>query len=67
MAAVRSGGAPAAGTHAFVHGEAGFVKQLRAWLREGGVPREQVSISGYWRLGADDEAWRAVKRDFDRD
>ena len=67
LAAVRAAGTPVAGTHAFVHGEAGFVKELRAWLRDTGLPREQVSISGYWRLGADDEAWRAVKRDFDRD
>lgn len=53
-----------AGTvHAFVHGEAGFVKQIRQLLRiDRGLPREQLSISGYWRLGADDEGWRASKR-----
>ena len=49
--------------HAFVHGEAGFVKQIRQFLRiERGLAKEQLSISGYWRLGADDEGWRASKR-----
>jgi NADPH-dependent ferric siderophore reductase len=51
-----------AGTHAFVHGEAGFVKQLRRWLRvDHGLRAEQISISGYWRVGDDDEGWRAGK------
>lgn len=54
--------------HAFVHGEAGFVKELRGYLRlERGVPREHLSISGYWRLGTDDEGWRARKRDWNRE
>lgn len=42
---------------AFVHGEAGWVKELRRHLRlERAVPREHLSISGYWRLGQSDEA-----------
>ena len=50
---------------AFVHGEAGFVKQLRRLLRvDRGIPLDRLSISGYWRLGADDEAWRSVKREW---
>jgi NADPH-dependent ferric siderophore reductase len=54
--------------HAFVHGEAGFVKELRAHLRiERGLTREHLSISGYWRLGTDDEGWRARKRDWARE
>ncbi|MFI5703100.1 siderophore-interacting protein [Streptomyces xanthochromogenes] len=56
---------PAGDVHAFVHGEAGFVKELRALLRvERNVPRERLSISGYWRLGQDDDAWRAAKREW---
>jgi NADPH-dependent ferric siderophore reductase len=48
--------------HAFVHGEAGWVKAARHWLRvERGVPLDRLSISGYWRAGADDEGWRASK------
>jgi len=53
--------------HAFVHGEAGTVKELRHHLRvERGLPRTRLSISGYWRLGATDEAWRAAKKDWAR-
>ncbi|MGW5850707.1 siderophore-interacting protein [Streptomyces sp. NPDC055254] len=56
---------PPGEVHAFVHGEAGFVKELRRHLRlERGVPRERLSISGYWRLGETDEGWRAIKRDW---
>jgi NADPH-dependent ferric siderophore reductase len=50
---------------AFVHGNAEMVRPLRRYLlREREVPRERVSISGYWRAGFDDEGWRAVKREF---
>ena len=56
---------PSEDVHAFVHGEAGFVKELRRHLRlERAVPRERLSISGYWRLGETDEGWRAIKRDW---
>ncbi|MFF9344215.1 MULTISPECIES: siderophore-interacting protein [unclassified Streptomyces] len=63
--AVRALDFPAGDVHAFVHGEAGFVKELRRHLRvERGVERERLSISGYWRLGKTDEAWRAIKREW---
>jgi NADPH-dependent ferric siderophore reductase len=59
---------PPGAVHAFVHGEAGFVKRLRRHLRvERGIPLDQLSISGYWRLGADDEGWRASKADWNRE
>ncbi|MFJ9212254.1 siderophore-interacting protein [Streptomyces sp. NPDC102264] len=65
VAAVRGLDFPAGDVHAFVHGEAGFVKDLRRHLRlERNVPRERLSVSGYWRLGQTDEAWRAVKREW---
>jgi NADPH-dependent ferric siderophore reductase len=52
---------------AFVHGEAGAVRSLRTYLRvDRRVPRELLSISGYWRLGVDDEGWRAGKREWTR-
>jgi NADPH-dependent ferric siderophore reductase len=58
---------PAGDVHAFVHGEAGFVKVLRRWLLdEKAVPRDRLSVSGYWRVGVDDENWRAIKADFDK-
>lgn len=49
--------------HAFVHGEAGAVKLLRRHLLdERGLSPAQLSISGYWRRGVDDETHRAIKR-----
>ncbi|MFC8228033.1 siderophore-interacting protein [Streptomyces sp. NPDC057287] len=56
---------PEGEVQAFVHGEAGFVKEIRRHLRlERGIPLRQLSISGYWRLGQNDDAWRAVKREW---
>ncbi|KKJ98554.1 siderophore-interacting protein [Micromonospora sp. HK10] len=65
VAAVRALDFPPGAVHAFVHGEASVVKELRRLLRiERGVPREALSISGYWRRGMDDEGWRSTKRDW---
>ncbi|GHI08976.1 siderophore-interacting protein [Streptomyces cellostaticus] len=51
--------------HAFVHGEASFVKELRRLLRvELQIPREDLSISGYWRLGHNEDGWQAAKREW---
>jgi NADPH-dependent ferric siderophore reductase len=48
--------------HAFVHGEAGFVADLRRHLTgERAVPRELLSISGYWRRGKNEDGWQAEK------
>lgn len=58
---------PPGAVHAFVHGEAGFVKLLRRHLRlDRGVPLAQLSISGYWRLGRDEEGWRSSKKEWNR-
>lgn len=63
--AVRAWSWPAGRVHAFVHGEAGSVRELRRYLRiDRAMPKTDLSISGYWRLGADDEGWRAGKRDW---
>ncbi|MFJ8023896.1 siderophore-interacting protein [Streptomyces sp. NPDC096311] len=63
--AVRDLDFPAGRVHAFVHGEAGFVKELRRLLRvEREIPREDLSISGYWRLGHNEDGWQASKRDW---
>jgi hypothetical protein len=54
---------PAASVSAFLHGEAGAVSVLRRHLRQDvGIARDALSVSGYWRLGVDDEGWRAGKR-----
>jgi NADPH-dependent ferric siderophore reductase len=58
---------PAGTAHVFVHGEAGFVKELRRVLRvERQIPQEQLSLSGYWRTGHDEDGWQAGKRDWNR-
>jgi len=50
--------------HAFVHGEADEVMhQLRPHLlRERGLDRAQVSISGYWRRGRTEDGFREWKQ-----
>jgi NADPH-dependent ferric siderophore reductase len=61
--AVRKLEFPAGRVHAFVHGEAGSVRQLRRHLLdERGLTLDQLSISGYWRRGLDDESYREVKK-----
>lgn len=63
VAAVRALELPDCDVQAFVHGEASWVRELRSHLRfERGIPRERLSVSGYWRAGAADEQWRARKR-----
>ncbi|KGN30196.1 hypothetical protein N802_09470 [Knoellia sinensis KCTC 19936] len=61
--AVRSLEWPAGRVHAFVHGEGGAVmKGIRPHLlRERGLAKEQVSISGYWRQGRTEEGFRDWK------
>lgn len=63
--AVRALEFPEGRMHAFVHGEAHFVKELRQLLRvELQIPREDLSISGYWRLGHNEDGWQASKREW---
>jgi len=65
--AVRALDFPAGEVHAFVHGEATFVKDLRALLRvEHGLPMSQLSISGYWRRGLNEDGWQSTKREWNQ-
>lgn len=49
----------------FVHGEAAEVRSIRTHLvAERGIPKDETSISPYWRRGKNDEAWRKIKRDW---
>lgn len=58
---------PAGDVHAFVHGEAEVVRELRRHLVvDRGIPKEALSASGYWKRDRDDEAWRAVKAEWNR-
>ena len=62
VAAVRALDFPEGTVQAFVHGEAGFVRELRRFLlNERGVRKDLLSVSGYWRRGRTDEEWRAEK------
>lgn len=48
-----------------MHGEAGFVKELRRFVRvDRGIARERLSVSGYWRRGADEDGWQSSKREW---
>jgi NADPH-dependent ferric siderophore reductase len=65
LEAVRALEFPEGRLQAFVHGEASFVKELRRMLRvDLLIPREDLSISGYWRLGHNEDGWQASKRDW---
>jgi NADPH-dependent ferric siderophore reductase len=63
--AVRAVPFPRGRVHAFVHGEAEEVREVRRYLLgERGLTRQDMSCSPYWRRTMTDEAWREVKRDF---
>jgi NADPH-dependent ferric siderophore reductase len=63
--AVLAAALPAGDIEAFLHGNAEMVRPLRRYLlTERGLPREHLSVSGYWRAGLTDEGWRASKREF---
>lgn len=56
---------PAGRVHAFVHGEADEIREIRRHLlTDRGLSRADMSCSPYWRRTMTDEAWRAVKRDY---
>ncbi|WAX80903.1 siderophore-interacting protein [Streptomyces sp. KMM 9044] len=56
---------PEGRVHAFVHGEAHFVKELRHLLRvERQIAREDLSVSGYWRRGHNEDGWQASKQEW---
>jgi NADPH-dependent ferric siderophore reductase len=60
--AVRGADFPAGAVQAFVHGEAGFVAELRRHLiADRAVPRDLLSVSGYWRRGKNEDGWQAEK------
>ncbi|WP_160050696.1 MULTISPECIES: siderophore-interacting protein [unclassified Nocardiopsis] len=66
--AVRALDFPPGTVQAFVHGEAGFVRDLRRLLRvEHRLPKERLSVSGYWRLGRDEDGWQSSKAEWNRD
>jgi NADPH-dependent ferric siderophore reductase len=58
---------PPGAVHAFVHGEATTVRSLRRHLLvDRGLPREALSISGYWKRTRTEEGWREDKAEWNR-
>jgi NADPH-dependent ferric siderophore reductase len=67
LAAVAALEFPEGRVHAFVHGEASDVRDLRRHLlAERGVPKESASISGYWKRSRTEEGWREDKAEWNR-
>jgi len=60
--AVRAFDWPPGRVHAFIHGESALLKSVRPFvINDRGVPRENVSVSGYWRRGNSEESFRVWK------
>ncbi len=67
LEAVRALDFPEGTVHAFVHGEAASVRAVRRHLLvERGVPREALSVSGYWKRTRTEEGWREDKAEWNR-
>ncbi len=49
--------------HVFAHGERESIKQVRALLKEHDLSREQISISGYWAYGRNEDRFQSEKRE----
>jgi NADPH-dependent ferric siderophore reductase len=65
--AVRALAFPDGPVHAFVHGEASTVRAVRRQLLvERGLPREALSVSGYWKRSRTEEGWREDKAEWNR-
>ena len=65
--AVRELAFPDGTVHAFVHGEAASVRAVRRHLLvDRGIPREALSISGYWKCERTEEGWREDKAEWNR-
>jgi NADPH-dependent ferric siderophore reductase len=66
-AAVEALSFPDGRVHAFVHGEASTVRAIRRHLLvDRGLPREALSISGYWKRDRTEEGWREDKPEWNR-
>ncbi|WP_306204171.1 siderophore-interacting protein [Actinoplanes sp. RD1] len=67
VGAVRELTWPEGDVQAFVHGEANFVKEFRRLLRvEKQIPMAQLSVSGYWRRGMNEDGWQSSKREWNQ-
>ena len=65
--AVRALDFPPGNVHAFVHGEASVVRAVRKHLLvDRGLPKEALSVSGYWKRTRTEEGWRDDKAEWNR-
>ncbi len=61
--AVRAWDWPDGRVQVFVHGESRLLKSVRPYVaRERAVPRADLSVSAYWRLGETEEGFRSWKQ-----
>lgn len=51
------------GIQVFAHGERESIKAIRKSLAKRGIPRDAISISGYWARGRTEDAFQAEKRE----
>ena len=49
--------------HVFAHGEREAMKALRPIVREREIPRDRLSLSGYWAFGRSEDRFQAEKRE----
>jgi NADPH-dependent ferric siderophore reductase len=67
LEAVRALEFPPGRVHAFVHGEATMVREVRRHLLvDRGLAREDLSVSGYWKRTRTEEGWREEKAEWNR-
>ena len=67
VAAVRAADWPAGDVHAFVHGEATSVREVRKFMVvERGVSPDALSVSGYWKRQRTEDGWREDKAEWNR-
>jgi NADPH-dependent ferric siderophore reductase len=65
--AVESYTFPGGPVSAFVHGEASTVRAVRRHLlADRAIPRDAISVSGYWKQTLTDEGWRENKAEWNR-
>jgi NADPH-dependent ferric siderophore reductase len=65
--AVRALEFPAGSVHAFLHGEASAVREVRRHLLvDRGIAPEALSVSGYWKRTRTEEGWREDKAEWNR-
>ncbi len=61
--AVAAGPWPQGRVQVFAHGERESMKAVRALMKERQVPREDLSLSGYWAYGRTEDRFQAEKRE----